>query len=422
MARPFEGIRVLDVTHVLSGPFATYQLALLGADVVRVEPVGDGDFVRHHGGDPTLGAVGMGASFLCQNANKRSICLDLKSEKGVEIFKRLAQRSDVVVENSRPGVMDRLGIGYRDLLAVNDGLVFCSITGYGQQGPWRAAPSYDHIVQGVSGMMSLTGTEASGPLRVGYPIVDYVAGLLAAFAIASSLFQRSNGQRGRRGPTSQRIDVSMLDAAIIMMAPYVSDCLLGGQPRGLSGNRAFSGSPFSGAFETADGLLVVTANTARQRKALCRILGRPDLAEDPRIDHASSPNDAAFSQDVAHFCRDAYRSRTAEEWEHTLSAVDVPAGKVRTIEEMLELPQLRARSLLQDVACPELDRIVQVLNVGFELRNGPATIDRPPPAKGRDTCEILEELNIDGQQIAALESEGVVFVANRQKTSAGHRT
>ena len=416
MARPFESVRVLDVTHVLSGPFATYQLALLGADVVRVEPVGEGDFVRHHGGDPALGAVGMGASFLGQNANKRSICLDLKSEKGLEIFKQLARRSDVVIENFRPGVMDRLGIGYRDLLEVNDKLIFCSITGYGQQGPWSGAPSYDHIVQGVSGMMSLTGTEESGPLRVGYPIVDYVAGLVAAFAIASSLFQRSESQR------SQRIDVSMLDAAIITMGPYVSECLLGGGERGLTGNRAFSGSPFSGAFETADGLLVVTANTAKQCDALCRALGRPDFAEDPRIEEARSGRQAELAREIELYCRDTYRSRTAEEWESRLSAADVPAGKVRSIREMLALPQLHTRSLLQELACPDLERSMRLLNVGFELEHGSAAIERPPPAKGRDTCEILEELNIDSRQVAALEAEGVVFVADQRKTCTRRRT
>src|SRR6476469_6031644 len=218
-----EGIRVLDLTNVLAGPFCAYQLALLGAEVIKVETPGTGDLARQLGASPELSGKLMGASFLAQNANKKSVTINLKSEQGKEAFRRLVATADVLVENFRPGVMSRLGVGYEELKEVNSRLVLCAISGFGQEGPMRSAPAYDQIVQGLSGVMSITGDARSAPLRVGYPMCDSIGGITAAFAIASALFRQSSTGEGCF------IDVSMLDSTLATMGWVVSNFLIAGQ-------------------------------------------------------------------------------------------------------------------------------------------------------------------------------------------------
>jgi len=263
-SQPLAGLKVLDATHVLAGPFATYQLALLGAGVIRVERYDGDDFVRHHGGTAAMKAHGLGASFLSQNACKRSIAINLKDKRGVAAFHRLAAGADVVMENFRPGVVDRLGIGFAEISALNPRVIYCSLSGYGPTGPLAAAPAYDHILQGISGMMAMTGTPQSGPMRVGFPIVDYIAGQTAVSAILSAL-----AHRDRNAAKAQHLEVPMLDTIVSLMAAYAVDYETTGSLRGLNGNEAFSNSPFSDRFDTADGQIVVTANTPAQAHRLC---------------------------------------------------------------------------------------------------------------------------------------------------------
>ncbi|MEO0692880.1 MAG: CoA transferase, partial [Pseudomonadota bacterium] len=216
---PLAGVRVLDLTNVLAGPFACHQLAHLGADVLKVEAVGRGDLARNLGADPELSARGMGISFLAQNAGKRSLTLNLKADAGKEVLRRLVRKADVLVENFRPGVMDRLDLGAEALRAENPTLIYCAISGFGQTGPWTDRPAYDQIVQGVSGLMSVTGTQDSGPLRAGYPLADTIGGLTAAMAITAAL------NAPERGCV---IDVSMLEAVLATMGWVVSNHLIGG--------------------------------------------------------------------------------------------------------------------------------------------------------------------------------------------------
>jgi CoA:oxalate CoA-transferase len=401
MTRPLDGIFVLDASHVMAGPFCSYQLGLLGADVLRVEPPETKDPIRAHGPDDELNRRGMGTSFLAQNAGKRSLGLNLKHPEGQQIFRRLAQRADVVVENFRPGVLERLGLGAETLRALNPRLVYCSISGFGQDGPLKDRPAYDHIIQAMGGMMAVTGTSASGPMRVGFPVTDYVTGLLAAFAVAVSLFKRERTGEG------ETIDVAMLDAALMIMGPLLAQVLIAGRNPSPAGNQPFGGSPFSGVFVTANGLLAVVGSTAKQCLAICQALGRTDLMEDPRIlDWRNHPE---LGTELAPIFEATYPTRTAEEWELALAAADVPAGKVRSLEEILGHPQLAARGFLLEMdRAPGIDRKITVPNVGFKLSGKTEPQLRPPPLPAANTREVLEELGYGEQAIRVLMMSGAM--------------
>ena len=278
MQRPLEGFRVLDLTNVLAGPFCCHQLAHMGADVIKVEVPGEGDLARHLGADSELNARGMGVSFLAQNAGKRSITLNLKTPGGKGVLKELARSAHALVENFRPGVMDRLGVGYRTLEGENPQLVYCAISGFGRTGPLRDQPAYDQIIQGMSGVMSVTGEPDTGPYRVGYPVADTIGGLTAAFAVASALAARA---RVADAPGCF-IDVSMLESVLATMGWVVSNYLIAGRAPERLGNDNFTASP-SGTFRTGDGLLNIAANKQEHFEATCRVVRRPELAEDPRF-------------------------------------------------------------------------------------------------------------------------------------------
>src|SRR5438132_6369857 len=276
MAGLLAATRVLDLTNVLAGPFCCYQLAQLGADVIKVEVPQSGDLARQLGADAALNRANMGASFLAQNAGKRSITINLKSPRGQDVFRRLVATSDVVVENFRPGVMDRLGLGHGALKAVKNNIVYCAISGFGQDGPLKFNPAYDQIVQGLSGVMSVTGDAQSAPLRVGYPVADTMGGITAAFAIAAALFRRERSGEG------ELIDVSMLESTLVAMGWVVSNWLIAGVRPEPLGNENMTASP-SGTFRTGAGLLNIAANQQVQFETLCRLIARPDLASDPRF-------------------------------------------------------------------------------------------------------------------------------------------
>src|SRR5512137_1282473 len=276
MAALLAAIRVLDLTNVLAGPFCGYQLAQLGADVIKIEVPGSGDLARQLGADPALNRSLLGASFLAQNAGKRSVTLDLKREAGRALFMRLLATAAVLLENFRPGVMGRLRLGYAQLKGVKPNLVYCAISGFGQDGPLRDNPAYDQIIQGLAGVMSITGDQASAPLRAGFPLADTLGGITAAFAIAAALVRR-----GRTGE-GEFIDVSMLEATLAAMGWPLSNWLIAGQPPQPMGNDNATASP-SGTFRCRDGLLNIAANRQEQFVALCRVLGRDDLIGDPRF-------------------------------------------------------------------------------------------------------------------------------------------
>ncbi|MER1969002.1 CoA transferase [Castellaniella sp. GW247-6E4] len=400
MTKAFEGIRVLDLTNVLAGPFCAYQLALLGADVIKVEVPRTGDLARQLGADSSLNAAGMGASFLAQNGGKRSMTLNLKSDAGREVLLRLVRSADVLIENFRPGVMDRLNVGYEVLKAANPRLVYCAISGFGQDGPMRGAPAYDQIVQGLSGVMSITGSEDSAPLRVGYPMADTIGGITAAFAVASALVRQQRTGQG------DFIDVSMLDSTIVTMGWVVSNYLIADVLPKPMGNENFTAVP-SGTFRTGDGLLNIAANKQEQFEALMRVVGRPELVEDERFSRREQrkQNRAALTAEL----EQALAAKSAQDWEAILSGIGVPAGRVLSVPEALELPQVRGRELLARFdEVPGLDRPIEVVRAGFKMAGGNPDVATPPPVLGADTDPILDELGYSTDEIRAMRDNQVI--------------
>jgi crotonobetainyl-CoA:carnitine CoA-transferase CaiB-like acyl-CoA transferase len=395
-----SGFRILELTNVLAGPFCAYQLAMLGAEVVKIEVPGTGDLARHLGADEDLNRRGMGASFLAQNAGKKSVTIDLATDEGRRVFLRLVETADVVVENFRPGVMKRLGIGYDELKAVNPAIVYCAISGFGQEGPLKGAPAYDQIVQGLSGMMAVSGDGASAPLRAGYPVADTLGGITAAFAIASALVRRLRDGQGTF------VDVSMLDASIVAMGWVVSNYLIAEQAPRPMGNENLTAAP-SGTFRTARGLLNIAANKQEQFETLVRLLGLGHLAADPRFAEpaARKANRAALSA----LLQPALLERSAAEWEPLLAGAGVPAGRVLTVPQALRHPQVQSRRLLKtfdDV--PGVERPVTLALAGFKMAGGDPDAATPPPALGQHTEEILRQAGYDAAAIEALRRAGAI--------------
>lgn len=398
---PLSGVRVLDASHVLAGPFTTYQLCLMGADAIRVERIGGDDFVRRHGGSADLRAQGMGGSFAAQNAGKACILMDLKAPGGRDLFLKLAATCDVVMENYRPGVMDRLGVGYDDVRAVKPDIVYCSLTGYGPEGPLSGVPAYDHIVQGMSGLMSMTGTEQSGPQRVGLPITDYIAGLTGALAVSGALHQlRQTGQ-------GQHLYVPMLSSVLAMMGSFAIDVQTDGRERGLMGNTPFSGSPFAGRFDTAEGHLVITANTSAQAVRMVAALGLDDLASLAGSTAPDALNDADRARVAAALDR-VFRTRPAVEWETILAEAAVPAGKVRGLGEILDHPQTAASGCLDDLPLPGLDAPVKVPGLGFTSDVWSRRPLTQPEGEGESTRRVLATLGLSDKEIDDLARAGAV--------------
>jgi crotonobetainyl-CoA:carnitine CoA-transferase CaiB-like acyl-CoA transferase len=378
-----HGVRVLDLTNVLAGPFAGYQLALLGADVLKVESPHGGDLARQLGADPELAAEHLGASFLAQNAGKRSITLDLKNEQDRAAFAQLVADYDVLLENFRPGVMDRLGFGWDSVRAINPSMIYCAVSGFGQTGPMRDRPAYDQIIQGLSGLMSVTGTEETAPIRVGVPICDSIGGLVAAFAICAALVRRVTTGAGAF------LDVSMLEAAIASMGWVVSDQLIAERDARPLGNENPTSAP-SGTFDTAGGKLNIAANKQEQFEMLCQVVRRPDLLSDSRF----------TTRDARKQHRDELREelektlvhKTAREWDEVFMSSGVPAAPVVTVREALESMHIRVRGLVHAVASPSArGGTVRLLGSPVHVDGeaiGPAA---PPPVLGADTAEVLTE-------------------------------
>lgn len=394
--RALSHVRVLDLTNVLAGPFCCHQLAHMGADVVKVEMPGSGDLARQLGGDPDLNAKSMGISFLAQNAGKRSIEINLKSARGKELFRELAKTSDVVVENFRPGVMDRLGVGFDVLKEDNPQLIYCAISGFGQDGPLRDLPAYDQIVQGMSGVMSITGAPDTAPYRVGYPVSDTVGGVTAAFAIAAQLAQPDR--------TAHFIDVSMLEATLATMGWVVSNYLVGGSEPKPMGNNNFTASP-SGTFRTGDGLLNIAANKQEQFEAVCDVIGRPDLKTDERFAarQARLDNRAVLTVEL----EQAMAAKPAAEWRQLMNDAGIPAGEVLSVPDILAHPQIADRGMIGEFRNPPgVGRDIRLARTGYKIDGRPASVDAPPPTLGQHSKEILSELGYDADGIRKLKDEG----------------
>ena len=373
---PLERVRVLDLTQVFAGPYCTYQLALLGAQVIKVEPPG-GEMTRYGGALPELSKQGLGLSFCTQNAQKSCVELDLKQPDQLAQVLALAAEADVFVQNFRPGVARRLGLGEGVLAQINPRLVYCSISAYGDVGPIGHRPAYDHVVQAMSGIMNTTGTEAMGPVKVGAPYVDYATGLNAAFAVLAGLRQRDITSK------FQHVDVSMLDTAMTMMANNLVSVATTGQDLPKLGNEAASRAPSSGCFATQDGsLLMLAANNERQFADLCRVLGHPEWVDDPRW---KNPENRAANQNALRELFEAeFLLESAAHWERLLDQAGIPASRVRKLSETLTEGQPQARGLLQTLPVGEAETPVSLPGIGFKLNGASLLPDRPPRSVGAD--------------------------------------
>lgn len=373
--RPLSGIRVLDLTNVLAGPYCSYQLMLLGAEVLKIEMPGHGDLARHLGPDPSLNEAGLGASFLAQNAGKLSVELNLKDPADKAVFEDMVRGADVLIENFRAGVLERMGFGWPRLRELSPRLVYGAISGFGQTGPMWHAPAYDQVIQGLSGMMSITGTPETVPLRVGFPICDTVGGLMAALAISAALAGRASTGQGCF------LDISMLEAAISAMGWTVSNYLIAGVTPEPMGDQNATAAP-SGTFGTADGPLNIAANRQEQFESLCQEIGMPQLITDPRFAdrEARKRNRPALNGEL----NSALRQRTALEWEQALTAVGVPAARVLTVPQAVELDQLQHRGFFTDLPYPDdSGKVMRVSGNGVLIDGEPLRPQSPPPLLGQ---------------------------------------
>ena len=402
MSLPLAGVRVLDLSNVLAGPFCAYQLALMGAEVIKIEQPDGGDLARRLGADPKAAAANMGASFVAVNAGKQSLTLNLKDPRGKAILRRLVADADVLVENFRPGVMARLELDYPRLQAINPRLIYCAISGFGEDGEFAQRPAYDQIIQGISGVMSVTGDAASAPLRVGYPISDTVGGLTAAFGICAALVEARSTGHGRK------LDVSMLEATLTTMGWVVSNYLNAGVTPMPMGNENFTAAP-SGTFRTGDGLLNIAANETKQFVSLCRLVGRPELADDPRFAERQQRklHRAALNAEL----EQALATHDAATWERLLVEAGVPAGRVMSVPEILAHPHLSERQFIRELQAADAapgSAPQRVTRAGFRISDGDAAPQTPAPILSQHTHAHLAALGYSEAEIAEFQREGVI--------------
>jgi crotonobetainyl-CoA:carnitine CoA-transferase CaiB-like acyl-CoA transferase len=397
LTRPFEGVKILDFTQVLAGPYASYQLALLGADVIKVERR-EGEDMRRTPLSREWAERGLAPGWQAINGNKRSLTLDLQKPEAIAIVKRLAAEVDVVMENFRPGVMDKLGIGYAGLSAVNPKLIYCAISGFGQTGPERLGAGYDGKIQALSGIMAITGHQATGPTRAGFAICDVLSGATAAFGVSSALFQRTHTGKG------QLVDVSMLEATLAFLSGQVADYTVAGHRQQQSGNQAVSRRPTANLFRAGEGYLLLAVNSEKQYQSLMTAVGRADALQDPRfVDwFARQENEPALREII----EQALAKKDPREWEKILDAAGAPCASIWKVEEVIDHPQIEARAALQEVDTP-YGRL-RFAGSGFRLAHGGGRLDSMAPALSAHTDEVLSSLGYASAEIADLRARDII--------------
>jgi CoA:oxalate CoA-transferase len=394
MSQPLAGIKIADFSHVMAGPFCTHFLRMLGAEVIKVESP-SGDPMRYYG--PYREHDGLSPAFIAANVGKKSVALDLKSSTGYAAAARLVQTCDVVVENFRPGVMDRLGLGYDACRTLRPGLIYCSISGYGQSGPLRDYPAIDNIVQATSGMMAANGNEGDPPSRVGWPVVDTYTGTLGALAVLAALVQRQHT------PEGQYIDVAMLDASVVMLTSLATPYLVTGRLPVRTGDTGYSGSPTAGMFECGDGTKIsLGAVQNNQFDGLCRCVGCPELAVDPRyaspVLRAQPENATALRA----LLDPLFLTRAGADWERSLNEQGVPCGLVRDIAQACESIRNSGRGLLlpTTLGSSHPSPPVEYVNAGFTFAtDGPGAVGAAPTL-GEHNVDILKSLGFSDSEIA----------------------
>ena len=405
MSKAFDGVTVLDLSQVLAGPSCGMQLALLGANIIKIEPPSGGDQMRNRVLGSQFSDIGMAAAFLGMNIGKRSLGLDIKSEKGKEILFALIKKSDVILHNFRAGVVDRLGLDYESVRAINPSIVYTVISGFGAKGPRSADPAYDGAVQAAAGMMANNGTAESGPLRTGYMPVDLMTGMTAAYATTAALLRKQKTGKG------QMVDVAMLDCAITLGSANFSRSEVDDIPDMLIGNQSIAGAPTASSFPTAEGSILTAAIMPNHVEAFLDELGLREMLNDPKF---ATPEARIENKEIVRDAMiEALKSDTAENWEKRLAPRGVPVAKINSVKETARLEQLQYRNIL--TAVPAAKGMAN----GYKLPGAPFTnsedgpeVMRPAPVLGQHTVEILEEIGIDKSSISTLAAEGVICKAD----------
>jgi crotonobetainyl-CoA:carnitine CoA-transferase CaiB-like acyl-CoA transferase len=395
--RPFTGVRILDFTQVLAGPYASYQLALLGAEVIKIERRG-GEDMRRTPLSREWADRNMAPSFLSVNGNKKSLTLDLQKPAARQIVTKLAKNADVVMENFRPGVMDRLDLGYAALSAVNPRLIYCAISGFGQTGPLRNEAGYDGKIQAMSGIMAITGHQEMGPTRAGFAVCDVLSGATGAFAVSSALFQRTHTGKG------QFVDVSMLEASLAFLTTQVADYTVAGHHQHQAGNQAVSRKVTANLFRAKDSFLLLAVNDEKQYRALMTELGRTDVFGDPRFDDwfLRKENETALREII----ESALASAHSKTWERRLNDAGAPCASIWTVEEIIDHPQITERNVIQSLDSPYGP--LRMMGSGFQMAHGGGKLDTLAPEPGADTDAVLAEIGYDEAAIAALRAAAVI--------------
>ncbi len=390
--QPLEGLLVVDLSRALAGPYCTMMLADLGARVVKVESVEGGDDTRGWG-PPFVGSES--AYFLSVNRNKESVALNLKHPRGVEVLHRLLGRADVLVENFRPGVMERLGLDYPHLRERYPRLVYCSISGFGHTGPYREKPAYDLILQGMGGIMGITGEEDGPPVKVGVAVADICAGMFAAFGILAALRVRDRTGRG------QWIDAALLDGQVAWLTYAAANYFATGENPKRMGSAHPNLCPYQ-AFETQDGYVNVAVGSEAIWKRFCEVVD-PQLAQDPRF--RTNPDRVRHRSELIPLLQERFRQRPTGEWTRLLEAAGVPCGPIYTVAEVFQDPQTQHRGMRVELEHPTAGRIT-VTGVPVKFSDTPGSVRTPPPVLGQHTAAVLRELGYVEEEVEQLVREG----------------
>ncbi|MBU2704031.1 CoA:oxalate CoA-transferase [Sporomusaceae bacterium BoRhaA] len=393
--KPLENVKVLDLTRVLAGPYASMMMADFGAEIIKIESPKTGDDSRAFG--PFVGKES--AYFMSLNRGKRSMTMNLKSPKAQELFKEMVKKVDVVLENYRPGTMEKFGLGYEEIKKINPNIIYTACSGFGHTGPYSKKPAYDVIVQGMGGIMSITGQENGEPTRVGASVGDLTAGLFAVIGTLTALYNREKTGVG------QKVDVAMLDCQVAILENAISRYLVNGVAPGPIGNRHPSITPFE-AFKAKDGYVIIAVGNDRLWKKFCDLIGRQELIEDARF--ITNAKRTENQKQLKGILDTVFPAKTVDEWLEAIDGAGIPCGPINTVDRVMKDPQVLARDMIVEVDHPVAGKF-KMPGVPIKLSETPGEVESPAPLLGQHTEEILQEmLGLSKEEVAKLKEEGAL--------------